>query len=64
MGKQIVPEFIQSSANPKQIIHYIQKLIDDTEFRKLINIELGNVQNMLGNPGASDRAAKKIINNG
>ena len=61
-NKTVVPEFVQSSANPDAIINYVQKLIDDEIFRDSTSSQLRNIKNMLGKPGASDRAANKILN--
>ena len=37
-------------------------MIDDPKLRESTGIELSNIKNVLGQPGASDRAAKKILN--
>ena len=60
-NKLIVPEFIQSNANPNAMINYAQQLINDKEFRKSTSMELTKIKNILGDPGASDRAAQKIL---
>jgi len=62
LNKPIVPEFIQSNAKSEGIIKYIQTIIDDSEIRESTGVELSNMQNLLGEPGASDRAAEKILN--
>ena len=38
------------------------ELIDDKEFHKEISSKLTNIKDILGEPGASDRAASKILN--
>ena len=60
-NKSIVPEFIQSNANPNEIINYVQKLIDDKNFREKTSTELHHIKSLLGEPGASDRAATTIL---
>ena len=62
LDKSVVPEFIQSHARSDGIIKYIQTMIDDGEVRKSTGIELSSIKNVLGEPGASDRAAEKILN--
>ena len=37
-------------------------MIDDEEVRKSTGMELSNIKNVLGKPGASNRAAEKILN--
>ena len=63
LNKSVIPEFIQSNANPERIIKYVQKIIDDSAFRESISTDLSTIKNILGEPGASDRAANKILNN-
>lgn len=62
-NKPIVPEFIQSNANPNAMVDYAQRLINDKAFRKSTSMELAKIKNILGKPGASDRAAQKILEN-
>ena len=37
-------------------------MIDDPKLLKSTGIELSSIKNVLGEPGASDRAAEKILN--
>ena len=60
-NKLVVPEFIQSNANPNAMINYAQELINDEKFRKSTSMELAKIKNILGKPGASNRAAQKIL---
>ena len=62
LNKSVVPEFIQSSANPNLIINYVQQLINDKKLRDSTSLKLHSINQMLGEPGASDRAANKILN--
>ena len=62
LDKPVVPEFIQSHARSDGIIKYLQKMIDDPKLLKSTGIELSSIKNVLGEPGASDRAAEKILN--
>ncbi len=61
-NKKIIPEFIQSHAKPNAIIEYVQQIIDDKKFRINTGNKLAEIKQLLGNPGASDRAAHKILN--
>jgi len=62
LNKPIVPEFIQTNAKSDEIIEYIQMMINDSQARSAISKELSDIKNVLGDPGASDRAAEKILN--
>ena len=62
LDKAVVPEFIQSHAKPDRIVEYIQKMIDNSELRESTGLELSSIKDVLGEPGASDRAAEKILN--
>jgi len=60
-GKRIVPEFIQFGANPKKISDSILKLLQNQEYACQLTQNLLAVKNSLGEPGASARAAKLIL---
>ena len=61
-NKPIVQEFIQTNGKSEDIIEYIQTMVDDNQARTSMGKELSDIKNVLGNPGASDRAAEKIFN--
>jgi lipid-A-disaccharide synthase len=60
-GHHIVPEFIQQEARVERIVPEILPLLDDTPARAHMIDALRNVREMLGGPGASDRAAAEIL---
>jgi len=59
--KEIVPEFIQHRAEPKKIAAAIRRLIDDAHARQQMIWEFGKIAGQLGETGASERAAKPIL---
>lgn len=56
-GKKIVPEFIQFQANPKKISEYIIKILNNPAQLAQIKNDLTQVKSLLGENGASRRAA-------
>lgn len=60
-GKKIVPECIQFQATPRNIAAQAIGLLSDQEKLDRIKRELTKVKDNLGAPGASVRAAQKII---
>ena len=61
-GKKIVPEFIQFDAQPKMIAQSIIELLENPLSANRMSQELKTVKNILGEPGAAERAAKLILN--
>jgi len=59
-GKKIVPELMQSEANPKRIANEVIRLIEGTHLKQ-VSDELLMVRERLGTRGASQRAADEII---
>ena len=41
----------------------MQNIINDSQLRESISKELSSIKDVLGDSGASDRAAEKILNN-
>jgi lipid-A-disaccharide synthase len=65
--KQVVPEFIQHEAKPSAIVKALQALIEDAKVRNGMISEFDVIVGKLGGGGASDRAARAILqelNNG
>jgi lipid-A-disaccharide synthase len=65
--KQVVPEFIQHEARPSAIVKALQALMDDAKVRDGMISEFDAIVGKLGGGGASDRAARAILqelNNG
>jgi lipid-A-disaccharide synthase len=60
-GKKIAPEFIQHRANAKILAKSALKLLDDEKQLAEMKSELGKVRGLLGNAGASVRAAEQIL---
>jgi len=65
--KQVVPEFIQHEAKPSAIVKTLQALMEDAKVRNGMISEFDAIVGKLGGSGASDRAARAILqelNNG
>lgn len=59
-GKKIVPECVQFQATPEHIASQLRKIITDEIRIAVIKENLRDVKNILGEPGASQRAAEII----
>jgi len=59
--KEIVPEFIQHRAHSNDLANAIARLIDDAQARQQMIWEFDKIVAMLGESGASERAAKEIL---
>jgi len=60
-GRAVVPELIQNKATPKNIAGEIEKLLSDHKLIHRIQKEFSKFPIWLGEPGASQRAAKIIL---
>src|SRR5262249_23192224 len=60
-GKEVVPEFIQHEARADAIAKAVRLLIEDAEARDRIVWDFDAIIGKLGGSGASDRAARAII---
>ncbi|MHC5021084.1 MAG: lipid-A-disaccharide synthase [Planctomycetota bacterium] len=60
-GSRVVPEFLQSIANPRAIVDALQPLLRDTPERTECLAALGRVRDAFGEPGAADRAAAAVL---
>ena len=60
-GRRIVPEFIQRDARSDAILPRALELIDDTPAREQMLRDLAAVRAKLGAPGASERAARHVL---
>ena len=60
-GRHVVPEFIQHLAQPEKIAREAKTLLEDSELRKKFLAEVRRVCERLGEPGASDRAARIVV---
>ena len=59
--KQVVPEFIQHEAKPSAIVKALQALMEDANVRNGMISEFDAIVGKLGGGGASDRAARAIL---
>lgn len=60
-GKEIVPEFIQHGARPAAIARAMQLLIENSSTRQQMISGFGAIMDRLGESGASENAARAII---
>jgi lipid-A-disaccharide synthase len=60
-GKEIVPEFIQHQARPNELAKAALRLIDEPAARLQMISEFDKVIAQLGEGGASEKAAKAIV---
>jgi len=60
-NKEIVPEFIQHRAIPKDLAKAVARLLDDPMARKQMISAFDKIAAQLGESGASERAAKAIL---
>jgi lipid-A-disaccharide synthase len=60
-GKGVVPEFIQFKANPKKISDFVLENLKDREKLKSMKNNLAEIKKLLGEKGASKRAAKIVV---
>lgn len=60
-GERLVPELIQSDANPERIMAESRALLDDSRARAGLMTKLASLRERLGAPGAADRVAKLAL---
>jgi lipid-A-disaccharide synthase len=60
-GRAIVPEFIQYDAQPERIAAVARELLDNAGKRETMQRELVSVVESLGGAGASERAARHML---
>ncbi|HPO11870.1 MAG TPA: lipid-A-disaccharide synthase [Candidatus Hydrogenedentes bacterium] len=61
MGRGIVPEFLQQDAVPEKMLPKALELIGDTPARRTMLDDFAELRHLLGDTGASDRAAREIL---
>jgi len=59
--REVVPEFIQHRAQPHGLAEAVLQLLDNANARQQMMWEFDKIAAMLGESGASDRAAKAIL---
>ncbi len=62
LGKKVVPELIQQDARAECIVEWFWSMLNDSEYYHKVAGELKRIPDILGTPGASRRAAEKIVN--
>lgn len=60
-GRHVVPEFIQHLAQPERIAHETKLILENQELREKLVREMREVCSRLGEPGASERAARVVL---
>jgi lipid-A-disaccharide synthase len=60
-GRHVVPEFIQHLARPERIAHETKMILENGELREKLQKEMSEVCQKLGEPGASERAARLVL---
>ncbi len=60
-GRSIVPEVIQDDATPERLAAEIRRLLTDRQAYNAMKAELESVRHLLGEPGASRRAAEVVL---
>ena len=61
-GRKIVPEFIQFKARPKEISEQVLEILQNPTLIEQMKNDLAQVKSLLGEKGASLRAAQIILN--
>jgi len=61
MNRIIVSEYIQMKMTLKNVKEEMEKLLFDEEYRKKIFEDYKRLQELMGNPGSSKRAAQKMV---
>jgi lipid-A-disaccharide synthase len=60
-GEKIVPEFIQYRASPRRLAREVLAMLENTSALGEMRSKLAGVRGKLGEPGASERTAKRIL---
>jgi lipid-A-disaccharide synthase len=60
-NKEIVPEFIQHAAQPRELAGAVSRLIDEPAAREKMISELDAIISSLGEDDASENAAQAIL---
>ena len=56
-GRKIVPELLQKEASPNRISDTVFEMLRDPSGLERVRLELLNIRDLLGGPGASERVA-------
>lgn len=60
LDDKVVPELIQSEANPGAMLRALERYVSDREYFDTVSARLRKTASILGGPGASSRAAERI----
>ncbi len=60
-GRPVVPEFIQRRATPEAVAREALAILEDPARKQTMAAELGKVRGLLGDGGATERAAERIL---
>ena len=60
-GRQVVPELIQRRFTPERLEQEALSILDDASRRARMKTDLQEVRRRLGGPGASQRAARVVL---
>jgi lipid-A-disaccharide synthase len=60
-GEKVVPEFLQERATPEALFEAVKEMITRPAWRVTMQKKLEGVARMLGEPGASARAAREVL---
>ena len=60
-GRPIVPELLQREATPEALAREALTILDEPAVRQTMVVELDKVRSLLGDRGATERAAQRIL---
>ena len=60
-NREVVPEYIQSDLDPSALARHAEALLSDAALRQEMKRSMRQVIEKLGEPGASERAARRIL---
>ena len=61
LDEMVIPELIQNDANAINIVEAASNILSDNHSYEKIKLKLGKVQELLGDEGASKKAANSIL---
>ena len=60
-GRPFIPELIQRRVTPQNLADEARRILDDAVYREGMRAEMARVRSLLGEPGASARAAAVVL---